>query len=76
MLQSRSTKKLGSTLLLASLALAQDSPKTMNRITVQLDGSEVPENNFARNRRPSTEQVAPIVASKKPPIPSIIFAAS
>src|ERR1700681_679643 len=48
MLQSRSMKKLGVTLLLASLALAQDTPKTMNRITVQLDGSEVPQDNFAR----------------------------
>jgi hypothetical protein len=40
--------RLGFTLLLASLALAQDAPKTMNRITVQLDGSEVPQNSFAR----------------------------
>ena len=48
MLQSRSMKKLGFTLLLALLALAQDTPKTMNRITVQLDGSEVPQNNLAR----------------------------
>jgi hypothetical protein len=47
-LQSRSMKKLGFTLLLASLALAQGTPKTMNRITVQLDGSEVPQDNFAR----------------------------
>jgi hypothetical protein len=48
MLQLRSMKKFCFTLLLASLALAQDTPKTMNRITVQLDGSEVPQNNFAR----------------------------
>ena len=41
-------KKLSFTLLLASLALAQDTPQTMNRITVQLDGSEVPQNNFGR----------------------------
>ena len=48
MLQSRSMKKLGFTLLLASLVLVQDTPKTMNRITVQLDGSEVPQDSFAR----------------------------
>lgn len=41
-------KKLYFTLLLASLVLAQETPKTMNRITVQLDGSEVPQNSFAR----------------------------
>jgi len=41
-------KKLCFALLLASLALAQDAPKTMNRITVQLDGSEVPQDSFAR----------------------------
>jgi hypothetical protein len=48
MLQFRAMKKVCFTLLLASLALAQDAPKTMNRITVQLDGPEVPQNSFAR----------------------------
>jgi hypothetical protein len=45
-------KKFCVTLLRASLALAQDSPKTMNRITVQLDGPEVRQNSFAR--KPTT----------------------
>jgi hypothetical protein len=44
-------KKLGLTLLLASLAAAQDAPKTMNRIVVQLDGPEVPQNSPARKPR-------------------------
>ena len=48
MLDSRSMKTLCFTLLLASMALAQEAPKTMNRITVQLDGPEVPQNSFAR----------------------------
>ena len=48
MLNSRPMKRLCITLLLASLALAQDTPKTMTKITVQLDGSEVPKNSFAR----------------------------
>ena len=44
-------KKLCFALVLASLALAQDAPKTMNKITVQLDGPEVPANSFARSPR-------------------------
>ena len=35
-------------LFLAPLTLAQDIPKTMNRITVQLDGPEVTQNSFVR----------------------------
>ena len=41
-------KKLCFIFLLASLALAQDVPKTMTKITVQLDGTEVPQDSFAR----------------------------
>jgi len=41
-------KKLCFALLLASLTLAQDAPKTMSKITVLLDGSEVPQNSFVR----------------------------
>ena len=44
----RVVTKLCPTLLLASLALAQDAPKTMSKITVQLDGSELSQNDFAR----------------------------
>ena len=47
-LNSRYMKRLCFTLLLGSLVLAQDAPKTMSRITVQLDGSEVPQNSYAR----------------------------
>jgi hypothetical protein len=45
---SRAMKKFWFTLLVASLAMAQDAPKTMNRITVQLDGPEIPQDSFAR----------------------------
>ncbi len=41
-------KKLCLALLLASFALAQDTPKSMSKITVQLDGSEIPQDSFAR----------------------------
>src|SRR3974390_1103250 len=41
-------KKLCFSLLIASLALAQDAPKTMSKSTVQLDGTEVPQDSFAR----------------------------
>jgi hypothetical protein len=44
-------KKMCFALLLASLALAKDASKTMTKITVQLDGSEVPQNSFARKPR-------------------------
>jgi hypothetical protein len=73
---SRAMKKFWFTLLVASLAMAQDAPKTMNRITVQLDGPEIPQDSFVRKPKPSTERAAAIVASKKLPIPSIIFTAS
>jgi hypothetical protein len=48
MLSSASMKKLWFALVLTSLALAQDAPKTMTKITVQLDGTEVPQDSFAR----------------------------
>ena len=51
MIQSRSMKRLGLTLLLASLVAAQDAPKAMNRIVVQLDSPDVPQNNPARKPR-------------------------
>jgi len=35
-------------LFLASLVLAQDAPKTMSKITVQLDSPEVPQDSYAR----------------------------
>lgn len=41
-------KKLCFALLLGSLALPQDAPKTMSKITVQLDGSAVPQDSLAR----------------------------
>jgi hypothetical protein len=44
-------KNLCFALLLAALAFAQDAPKTMSKITVQLDGSEVPQNSFAGKPR-------------------------
>ncbi len=47
-LDLRYMKKLFFALLLPSLVLAQDAPRTMSRITVQLDGPEVPQNRFAR----------------------------
>ena len=48
MLTSRCMKKLCFALLMASLALAQDAPKTMSRITVQLDGPDAPKDSFVR----------------------------
>ena len=47
-LNSRHMRKLCFALLLSSLVLAQDAPRTMSRITVQLDGPEIPQNSFAR----------------------------
>lgn len=44
-------KRLGFALFLVSLAFAQDAPKTMHRIVVQLDGSEVPQNSLLRKPR-------------------------
>ena len=44
-------KRLGLVLLLASLTFAQDAPKTMSRIIVQIDGSEVSQNSPARKPR-------------------------
>lgn len=44
-------KRLGLTLLLASLVAAQDAPKAMNRIVVQLDSPDLPQNSPARKPR-------------------------
>jgi hypothetical protein len=41
-------KKLYLAVFLAPLVFAQDVPKTMTKITVQLDGPEVPQDSFAR----------------------------
>jgi hypothetical protein len=48
MILSRAVKRFWFTLLVASLALAQDAPKRMNRITVQLDSPEIPQDSFTR----------------------------
>jgi hypothetical protein len=48
MLNFRSMKTLRLALLVVLLTQPQDTPKTMTKITVQLDGPEVPQNSFAR----------------------------
>jgi hypothetical protein len=47
-LDSHSMKKLCFILFLAPITFAQDVPRTMNRMTVQLDDSEDPQDSFAR----------------------------
>jgi len=77
MLQCALHEKLCFTLLLASLRLAQDTPKTMNRMhRAARTAPKSHKTTWPENRRPCYRAGSTYCRVEEAPIPSIIFARS